>query len=132
MAMSPEVKAKWVDALRSGEYEQGQNRLRTKDSFCCLGVLCDLFLKEGRGGKWDDSKGDACFGGQRFEISEDAGSSYGLPDAVKAWAGLPDKGAFVRCEDKPDPVGVDELNDGARGIRPRAFSEIAELIEVQL
>lgn len=32
----------WVDALRSGKYEQGQNRLRTNDCFCCLGVYCDL------------------------------------------------------------------------------------------
>lgn len=37
---------KWVDALRSGKYEQGKHRLRTGDMFCCLGVACDVFKKE--------------------------------------------------------------------------------------
>ena len=39
---------KWIDALESGEYQQGRGKLRTKDNkFCCLGVLCDLAVKEG-------------------------------------------------------------------------------------
>lgn len=54
--MNKEVKEKWVAALRSGDYKQGFNRLKTvmndldgKDvsSYCCLGVLCDLASKEG-------------------------------------------------------------------------------------
>lgn len=41
--MNPEIKAKWIEALRSGKYKQGQNRLRSIDNhFCCLGVLCDV------------------------------------------------------------------------------------------
>jgi hypothetical protein len=41
--MKPEIKAKWVEALRSGKYEQGKNTLRSgNDRFCCLGVLCDV------------------------------------------------------------------------------------------
>ena len=32
----------WVEALRSGKYQQGRDRLRTNDEYCCLGVLCDL------------------------------------------------------------------------------------------
>lgn len=39
---------KWVEALRSGEYEQGRGRLRVTDnagdSFCCLGVACEIGL----------------------------------------------------------------------------------------
>lgn len=30
----------WIDALLSGEFKQGKGRLRTGDSFCCLGVAC--------------------------------------------------------------------------------------------
>jgi hypothetical protein len=41
--MNPEVKARWVAALRSGEYKQAKNSLRKQDAFCCLGVLCDLY-----------------------------------------------------------------------------------------
>lgn len=39
--MDPELKAKWVKALRSGEYRQGRGTLRdTEGRYCCLGVFC--------------------------------------------------------------------------------------------
>ena len=48
----------WIKALRSGKYEQTNGRLKNpaihseeSDSFCCLGVLCDLAAKDG-GEKW--------------------------------------------------------------------------------
>lgn len=37
--MDAEMKAKWVAALRSGEYKQVRMVLRSEDGFCCLGVL---------------------------------------------------------------------------------------------
>jgi hypothetical protein len=45
--MDPEVKAKWVEALRSGEYKQGQLLLKKERpdgtaKHCCLGVLCEI------------------------------------------------------------------------------------------
>ena len=46
MAMNPEVKQKWIDALRSGKYEQGSEKLRSVSGYCCLGVLCDLYAQE--------------------------------------------------------------------------------------
>lgn len=47
--MTPkEVRQLWVKALRSGEYQQGTNCLRTDDGkYCCLGVLTDLAVKNG-------------------------------------------------------------------------------------
>lgn len=43
----------WIDALRSGEYEQGSGALQTRDGkFCCLGVLCDVYRKETGDGAW--------------------------------------------------------------------------------
>ncbi len=53
--MNEERLAKWVAALRSGEYTQARGTLRTEDDkFCCLGVLCNLvnpksWLKVGGG-----------------------------------------------------------------------------------
>lgn len=46
--MNSEIKAAWIAALRSGKYKQGRLKLHhSKDnSYCCLGVLCDLFLKQ--------------------------------------------------------------------------------------
>lgn len=50
--MNPEIKAKWVAALRSGDYEQGRGYLH-RGGFCCLGVACDLFIKETGRACWD-------------------------------------------------------------------------------
>ena len=35
-------KIKWLKALRSGKYSQGQDCLKDGDDYCCLGVLCDV------------------------------------------------------------------------------------------
>lgn len=42
--MEASLKAKWIEALRSGQYRQTQARLRTNDGlgYCCLGVLCEI------------------------------------------------------------------------------------------
>lgn len=56
--MKSELKTKWVEALRSGEYTQGKHRLRTKDNdFCCLGVLCDIVDPSG----WEMSVLSDCY-----------------------------------------------------------------------
>lgn len=46
--MSQEIKKQWVAALRSGEYKQGTGKLnlRAGSAFCCLGVLCDIYVKQ--------------------------------------------------------------------------------------
>lgn len=51
--MDAELKAKWLEALRSGKYDQTSGQLRQGNSFCCLGVLCDIFSPSG----WDASDG---------------------------------------------------------------------------
>ena len=38
--MDAKLKAKWVKALRSGRYKQGEGYLKDGDTYCCLGVLC--------------------------------------------------------------------------------------------
>ena len=37
-------KTKWIKALRSGKYNQAQGKLYEEkdDSYCCLGVLCEV------------------------------------------------------------------------------------------
>lgn len=45
--MNPELKEKWVSALRSGKYKQGTCSFRNKEkdgseNYCCLGVLADV------------------------------------------------------------------------------------------
>jgi len=55
--MNPEIKTKWLDALRSGKYKQGRGRLRDlDDKYCCLGVLCDIISPD----RWKPTGRD-CF-----------------------------------------------------------------------
>lgn len=45
--MLTNIQRKWIDALRSGLYEQGRLRLKGSGGYCCLGVACDVLTKEG-------------------------------------------------------------------------------------
>lgn len=40
--MNKTLADRWVTALRSGAYKQGQGYLNNDGKFCCLGVLCDV------------------------------------------------------------------------------------------
>jgi hypothetical protein len=40
--MDPELKTKWIEALRSGKYKQGNGWLEKDNHYCCLGVLCAI------------------------------------------------------------------------------------------
>jgi hypothetical protein len=114
--MKPEIKKLWVDALRSGEYKQGQNALRINDHFCCLGVLCDLHCKE-TAGTWEDSG----YGESTYKKSGTM-----LPSAVMKWAGLSKNyGRMVKVGRYKDTLP--ELNDGGA-----SFIDIAAAIEEQL
>lgn len=52
--MNKELKTKWLEALRSGEYKQSREILKDENGFCCLGVLCDLTHPDA----WVGYKGD--------------------------------------------------------------------------
>lgn len=39
LRMNKDIKKKWVEALRSGDYKQTRLRLQDKGGYCCLGVL---------------------------------------------------------------------------------------------
>ncbi len=46
--MDAQLKEKWVEALRSGEYSQATGHLHDKENggYCCLGVLCKVMGAE--------------------------------------------------------------------------------------
>lgn len=48
--MDKELKKKWLEALRSGDYKQGFFTLKRKyekeTQHCCLGVLCELVAED--------------------------------------------------------------------------------------
>jgi len=50
--------AKWLKALRSGDYEQGKSALYNDNKYCCLGVAGAIC---GYQEKLDSSEGEACY-----------------------------------------------------------------------
>ena len=80
--MNPEIKTKWLEALRSGKYKQGVRVLRSiHDDYCCLGVLCDLIAPE----KWvKPDYGNSMF----FRSNYGDKKSHFPPDEVRNAAGL--------------------------------------------
>ena len=38
----PQLTRRWIEALRSGKYAQGQYALQVNRRFCCLGVLAQI------------------------------------------------------------------------------------------
>jgi hypothetical protein len=104
--VNQEYKAKWVAALRSGEYRQGQGKLRTGDAFCCLGVLCDVVGRE-LGGEW---------AGEDFTRGQGLSSSAVAPSWLVETCGI-----YYRQGE------LAEMNDDGA-----TFSAIADHIEREL
>ncbi len=131
--MNAAIKAKWLDALRSGKYEQGAKRLRRNDAYCCLGVLCDLHAKTTGSGEW----GTFHLGSNDY-ITMDGGKRERqdgvLPGAVYEWAGLATDDPVVY-----EGLTLSQFNDGddnkddlSTFREPKTFAEIADLIEAYL
>lgn len=94
--MNPEVKALWLDALESGEYVQTQKFLRNGEkSFCCLGVLCDLYLKSGGTGCWVSDSADGIHPAGFHMETPRVKTHHGLPPEVQAWSGVSDGLGYV-------------------------------------
>lgn len=80
--MNKELVRQWVEALRSGRYKQGRKALRNiDDSYCCLGVLCDI-SKEELGIDWKPEEET-----DDFEIYVMGKNGGVLPDKVWEYLG---------------------------------------------
>ena len=129
--MDDTVKQKWLDALRSGDYEQGIGALRKAngtDTFCCLGVLCDLYQDATGKGEWE-KPGHR----KKYRFITPNGEEQGvLPDDVCDWAGLEvNQGASLSPDALPDDksthYNLSSLNDA-----DYSFGDIADVIEQTL
>lgn len=104
----------WCDALRSGEYKQGRTVLHDtrEDSWCCLGVACDLYRKHV--GPLETIDSELC------EVFVDGSEllSSSLVTPVMSWLGIDSRIA------KYD--GRSLASDNDNGV---PFPEIADIIE---
>lgn len=115
--MYPDKKQLWVDALRSGQYEQGQEYLHVGGEYCCLGVLCDIYSKETNRGGWERTLHE----GREYEFLSETSV---LPYDVMVWAGISPDNNTVYLFDAGE---LSALNDD--GV---SFAKIADIIEANL
>jgi hypothetical protein len=96
--MNSEVKKVWIDALRSGDYDQGLGQLHTMQNdihaYCCLGVLCDLAIKSGIE---LEVKYDSTWENGPKMFIYDGESGY-LPEVVQQWAELDEVNPIIFIE----------------------------------
>lgn len=119
--MKADLKAKWLTALRSDKYTQGQGFLRGgDDTFCCLGVLCEV-----AGFEWRDPTEEDDEAAGVFVTGESDGSEHLNHDEYVA-LGLDDEqaaeGDFTFSETRS--TRLSQMNDDGSD-----FSEIADWIE---
>ena len=103
---------KWVAALRSGQYKQGDSCLymRGVERYCCLGVACEIsgVVRHAQ---------DPGFYFDPDNIS-DIACNY-LPKAVQAWLGVEEQNPIIGGQ------YATTLNDQ----QEKTFLQIADLIE---
>lgn len=115
--MKKKVMEKWVKALRSGEYKQTQGELvSADDSFCCLGVLCNI-SDVGEWVKYNDLSLDSSEEWY-YECPHESTNQW-LPNDVMDWAGMNSSIGEMGAEEP-----LTELNDGGK-----TFNQIADIIE---
>ena len=123
--MIPENIQKWIEALRSGEYNQATGSLRGPTGYCCLGVGCDI----SRVGSWGEETND--YSGTIHYITN--GKYFydsSLPDAVRDWFGLNDNiGTNPMFDDRRAEYGESYNLTVINDIERASFDEIADYIE---
>ena len=120
--MKKTIKKKWLAALRSGKYKQTEGMLKNKEGFCCLGVLCDLYVKSHKATKWD-GKNQERNGKKAYAVFGENGI---VPKQVMDWAGLSSANPSVKF--KEAHTSLAGLNDNYN----LNFKGIAKVIDVQL
>lgn len=117
--MNPDVRAQWVNALRSGDYVQGVKRLCTRIDvdhyqFCCLGVLMELAANAGIVTPVDVSAGRV----YRDPVAAGQASAY-LSLSVVEWIGLEERNPMI------NGWRASDWNDDGRA----TFDQLADMIE---
>ena len=105
----------WVVALRNGKFTQAMGRLNIRNTYCCLGVACELYIASGAEAltkiKFDE------------ETSYD-GETVCLPTIVQEWLGLTTVTGTFDPFNPEVSLDLTYMNDCVLN-----FNEIADLIE---
>ena len=127
--MNREIKQRWVEALRSGEFEQGTHRLRNRDNtYCCLGVLCELAVADGaavRNDTYSINAGETAYAGVIENGAQGRYATALVPRDLLWWADLGQIDPTVTVDS--ELRALSSLNDSGA-----TFEQIADIIEEQL
>ncbi len=105
---------RWIPALRSGRYRQGKRNLRNpNDTYCCLGVACDLMVTDGILTEWKKD-------GFHWQIM---GQQTVLPTKASQFLGMSMTGLISFVEGVPFSLSI--LNDE----KGWTFDQIADILE---
>jgi hypothetical protein len=149
--MNPEIKAQWIAALRSGDYQQGRATLakayaeggKIVTKYCCLGVLCDVLTRNNFPGLrlTDDPRPRI---GIPLKWSYDGVNDWVLPKDLNFALGLNESNPripliqeiwddprldYVKSSSNEVPSSIDLASLNDHGF---SFTEIADLIETYL
>jgi hypothetical protein len=108
--MKSDLKAKWIAALRSGDYKQVRHFLHARGGYCCLGVLCEA-------------------AGLKSESVEPGVDYYGYFDAgsTNRYTSTPPPSIYEQLPEKFASKLV-KMNDSEH----KSFAEIADWIEANI
>ena len=129
--MKPKLKKQWVEALRSGEYNQGQGQLKRlapisfgekQTEHCCLGVLCELAGFEQVTSSYNPDHFGFIYRGNPRDTAESS-----LTNDMLEHVGLTDtqENTLIMMNEGLDPLTCEEHEIAT-------FNEIADWIEEKL
>lgn len=116
--MNPELKAQWLEALRSGRYQQGTGALRNSDQcYCCLGVLADIRDPS----RWSEQADN------QDNLDRPAMYTYNSLSVEMLSGDLQRELGIYHIAGR-----LAAMNDGTDDHRKHSFAEIADYIEANL
>jgi len=109
-----DIKEKWLEALRGGEYKKGKHHLLNNNEYCCLGVLCEVQNRPRNISKVGITKFDDDYG-----ALSDVNPLYSTLDAFGYFVGF-----NIISTNLLEHISLANLND-----RVESFDEVIEVIE---
>lgn len=106
----------WVDALRSGRFEQAEGGLRQGKQFCCLGVACEVAREEGLDLHVQHE------GGNGWSYNGEVST---LPIEVVDWLGMRSANPWISIDPGGNRIAATVAND----MKHWTFAEIADGLE---
>jgi hypothetical protein len=108
----------WVEALRSGKYQQGRSVLKSPaGAMCCLGVACEISGLV----KWAPLVGTGSNEGHEVDGEDRRFGRFYAPSPVIEWLGLADDAGSFGSSSRESLANMND--DGAN------FAAIANIIE---